>query len=160
MVVALKLYLRYLELRYTSIKGGVEGDESEVIKQNTFSSCPNIENIYIDSGNLLAKPINVDAFKQNPLLRYFWIRSNNRVTGTLPDFGTSNFCIERSPLSQNVFDYNGKCINQYDKYKGVEQMLPFAKGISAKSINFDKNGEELNTHIWTAEGMLIHAILL
>ena len=24
-------------------------------------------------------------------------------------------------------------------------MLPFAKGISAKSINFDKNGEELNT---------------
>ena len=70
---------------------------------------------------------------------------NHPYLGTLPDFGTSNFCIERSPLSQNVFDNNGKCINQYDKYKGVEQMLPFAKGISAKSINFDKNGEELNT---------------
>ena len=70
---------------------------------------------------------------------------NHAYLGTLPDFGTSNFCIERYPLSQNVFDYNGKCVNQYDKYKGVEQMLPFAKGISAKSINFDKNGEELNT---------------
>ena len=54
--------LTYLELRYTSIKGGVEGDESEVIKQNTFSSCPNIENIYIDSGNLLAQEINFNAF--------------------------------------------------------------------------------------------------
>ena len=70
---------------------------------------------------------------------------NHQYLGTLPDFGTSNFCIERSPLSQNVFDYNGKCVNQYDKYKGVEQMLPFAKGISAKSISFDKNGEEVNT---------------
>ncbi|MFL2601807.1 MAG: sugar phosphate isomerase/epimerase family protein [Flavobacteriaceae bacterium] len=70
---------------------------------------------------------------------------NHPQLGTLPDFGTSNFCIERSQLSQNVFDYSGKCINQYDKYKGVEQMLPFAKGISAKSINFDKNGEEVNT---------------
>ena len=53
---------------------------------------------------------------------------NHAYLGTLPDFGTSNFCIERYPLSQNVFDYNGKCVNQYDKYKGVEQMLPFAKG--------------------------------
>ena len=70
---------------------------------------------------------------------------NHQYLGTLPDFGTSNFCIERSPLSQNVFDYNGKCVNQYDKYKGVEQMLPFDKGISAKSISFDKNGEEVNT---------------
>ena len=70
---------------------------------------------------------------------------NNPHLGTLPDFGTSNFCVERSQLSQNVFDYSGKCVNQYDKYKGVEEMLPFAKGISAKSINFDKNGEEVNT---------------
>ena len=81
--------LEDLDLRYTGVKGGEPGDESEVIKLNTFSSCPNIKNIYIDSAKLLAQEINVDAFKQNPLLRYFWIRSNNRVTGTLPDFGAN-----------------------------------------------------------------------
>ena len=78
-----------LDLRYTSIKGGVSGDESEVIKQSTFANCPNLTNIYIDSGNLLQQEINVDAFKQNPNLRYFWIRSSNRVTGSLPDFGAN-----------------------------------------------------------------------
>ena len=78
-----------LDLRYTSVKGGQSGDESEVIKQSTFANCPNIQNIYIDSGNLLQQEINVDAFKQNPALRYFWIRSSNRVTGSLPDFGAN-----------------------------------------------------------------------
>ena len=78
--------LTKLDLRYTGIKGGVEGDESEVIKQNTFSSCPNLQLIYIDSPNLLTGEINTDAFKLNQQLVYFWIRSNNRVTGNLPDF--------------------------------------------------------------------------
>ena len=41
--------------------------------------------------------------------------------------------------------YSPNCLNQYDKYKGVEEMLPYAKGISAKSINFDNNGNETNT---------------
>ena len=75
-----------LDLRYTDIKGGVEGDESEVIKQNTFSSCPNLANIYIDSNSLLQQEINFNAFKLNSQLNYLWIRSNNRVTGILPDF--------------------------------------------------------------------------
>ena len=65
--------------------------------------------------------------------------------GTLPDFGTLNFCIERAQSKDPKQIYSSKCVNQYDKYKGVEQMLPYAKGISAKSINFNKNGEEENT---------------
>ena len=32
----------------------MSGDESEVIKQSTFASCPNLTNIYIDSGNLFS----------------------------------------------------------------------------------------------------------
>lgn len=55
--------------------------------------------------------------------------------GTLPDFG--NFCIEQ--------DEKGNCINEYDRYLGIEEMLPFAKGISAKSFNFDSNGEVIET---------------
>jgi len=51
--------------------------------------------------------------------------------GTLPDFG--NFCISRK---------DGKCIEEYDRYKGVEELMPFAKGVSAKSGKFDANGLE------------------
>ena len=54
--------------------------------------------------------------------------------GTLPDFG--NFCIERE---------NRECINEYDRYQGVKELMPFAKGVSAKSHKFDENGNETNT---------------
>lgn len=56
--------------------------------------------------------------------------------GTLPDFG--NFCVKRD----GVGHWDGKCIEQYDKYKGVEEMMPFAKGVSAKSYEFDADGNE------------------
>jgi sugar phosphate isomerase/epimerase len=54
--------------------------------------------------------------------------------GALPDFG--NFCIEMGP--------NG-CINEYDKYIGIAELMPYAKGVSAKSNEFDANGEEVNS---------------
>ena len=41
--------------------------------------------------------------------------------GTLPDFG--NFY-------------------EYDRYQGVEELMPFAKGVSAKSYDFDDEGNE------------------
>ena len=86
--------LKYLDLRYTSIKGGAPGiadaSQTEVITSSTFFSCPNVDHIMIDSGNLLEKPINVDAFKQNTKLYYFWFRSYGRVSGSLPDFSANN----------------------------------------------------------------------
>ncbi len=57
--------------------------------------------------------------------------------GTLPDFG--NFCLKRESGEQ----WGVKCIEEYDKYKGVEEMMPFAKAVSAKSYDFDDTtGEE------------------
>ncbi|ADV49042.1 Xylose isomerase domain-containing protein TIM barrel [Cellulophaga algicola DSM 14237] len=56
--------------------------------------------------------------------------------GTLPDFG--NFCIKRKDGSV----YNGECAEEYDMYKGVQELMPFAKGVSAKSYNFDAEGNE------------------
>lgn len=56
--------------------------------------------------------------------------------GTLPDFG--NFCIKRDSGGP----WGGKCIEEYDKYKGVEELMPFAKGVSAKSYDFDADGNE------------------
>jgi hypothetical protein len=46
--------------------------------------------------------------------------------GTLPDFG--NFRLD-----------DGK---EYDKYKGVAEMMPYAKAVSAKSFDFDEKGDE------------------
>ncbi len=56
--------------------------------------------------------------------------------GTLPDFG--NFCIRRNDPA----DYRAGCAEMYDIYKGVTELMPFAKAVSAKSHNFDANGNE------------------
>ncbi len=64
---------------------------------------------------------------------------NKKNVGTLPDFG--NFCIKRAEGDI----YSGKCIEEYDRYKGVQEMLPFAKGVSAKTYDFDTNGNCIET---------------
>ncbi len=61
---------------------------------------------------------------------------NMKNCGTLPDFG--NFCIEREGGEM----WGTPCIKEYDKYKGVKEMLPYAKAISAKSYDFDAEGNE------------------
>ncbi|MCF8274046.1 MAG: sugar phosphate isomerase/epimerase [Flavobacteriaceae bacterium] len=56
--------------------------------------------------------------------------------GTLPDFG--NWCIKRKDGAQW-----GECLEEYpDKYQGIEMMLTAAKAVSAKSYDFDENGNE------------------
>jgi sugar phosphate isomerase/epimerase len=52
--------------------------------------------------------------------------------GTLPDFG--NFCIK---------DSDSGCAESYDRYKGVAELMPFAKAVSAKSNNFNTAGDEV-----------------
>jgi sugar phosphate isomerase/epimerase len=49
--------------------------------------------------------------------------------GTLPDFG--NF-------------------GDYDRYQGIKDLIPFAKGVSAKSYDFDKDGNETSTDFFKA----------
>ncbi len=56
--------------------------------------------------------------------------------GTLPDFG--NFCIKR----KNGSLYDGPCDIEYDKYKGMKDLMPYAKAVSAKSYDFDQFGNE------------------
>lgn len=59
--------------------------------------------------------------------------------GTLPDFG--NFCVRREKGDM----WESKCVEWYDRYKGTTEILPFAKGISAKSYDFDANGNCVET---------------
>jgi sugar phosphate isomerase/epimerase len=64
---------------------------------------------------------------------------NKPNVGTLPDFG--NFCVKR----EGGKVWEGKCIQEYDRYKGVSEMIPYAKGASAKTYDFDENGDCVET---------------
>mgnify|MGYP001168271229 CR=1 FL=1 len=68
---------------------------------------------------------------------------NSDFVGTLPDFGNHGFCMKRERL--DLGNLTKPCDQQYDKYEGVEELLPFAKGISAKSHEFDDKGNDINT---------------
>ena len=59
--------------------------------------------------------------------------------GSLPDFG--NFCVRSG--SKKLSDWGGLngCAVEYDKYKGVSELLPYARSVSAKSINFNDEGD-------------------
>jgi sugar phosphate isomerase/epimerase len=54
--------------------------------------------------------------------------------GTLPDFG--NFCLKRE---------KDACVEMYDRYKGTEELMKYAKGVSAKTYDFDAQGNCVET---------------
>jgi sugar phosphate isomerase/epimerase len=91
----------------------------------------------------LAVPMNLNIVVENhgsDSSKGFWVASimkevNMANVGTLPDFG--NFCITH-PWGTT----QDGCDNEYDRYKGIEEMLPFAKGVSAKTYDFDEKGEQ------------------
>jgi sugar phosphate isomerase/epimerase len=70
----------------------------------------------------------------------FWLSTvmknvGKKNVGTLPDF--NNFCLTR--------DAKNKCIEEYDKYKGTYEMMTYAKAVSAKSMDFDAQGNCIET---------------
>lgn len=76
-----------------------------------------------------AKPLNMNVIVENHgelSSNGKWLSETIRMTGmsncgTLPDFG-------------NFYDY--------DRYQGVTEMMPLAKAVSAKSYDFDAEGNE------------------
>ncbi|MGF1672041.1 MAG: sugar phosphate isomerase/epimerase family protein [Balneolaceae bacterium] len=61
--------------------------------------------------------------------------------GTLPDFG--NFRISEDEV--------------YDRYEGTEKLMPYAKGVSAKSHDFDSQGNETSTDFYKMMQIVINA---
>lgn len=66
---------------------------------------------------------------------------NNPRCGTLPDFGNFNLGL-------------GK---QYDRYKGVTELMPYAKAVSAKSHDFDAEGNEIHTDYFKIMKIVVDA---
>jgi len=60
---------------------------------------------------------------------------NHPMCGTLPDFG--NYCMDWSRADEPDA--------WYDRYKGTKELMPFAKAVSAKSHEFDEQGNETKT---------------
>lgn len=60
-------------------------------------------------------------------------RVDHPRVGTLPDFG--NFRIGGGPGQ----------VQEYDRYQGVQELMPYARGVSAKSHEFDAQGNEVRT---------------
>ena len=61
--------------------------------------------------------------------------------GTLPDFG--NF----------ILDWGTR--EEYDRYTGVNELMPYAKAVSAKSHDFDKDGNEIHTNYEKMIGIVL-----
>lgn len=59
---------------------------------------------------------------------------DSKRVGTLPDFG--NFVINRQTGEE------------FNRYEGVRLLMPYAKGVSAKSHEFDEEGNEVNTDFY------------
>lgn len=61
--------------------------------------------------------------------------------GTLPDF-------ENFQISEDV---------EYDRYRGVAKLMPFAQAVSAKSLMFNKAGDETRTDFSRMMGIVLDA---
>jgi sugar phosphate isomerase/epimerase len=66
---------------------------------------------------------------------------NHPQGGTLPDFG--NFRIQGEEW--------------YNRYKGVKELMPYAKAVSAKSHDFDSQGNEINTDYYKMMNIVLDA---
>ena len=92
-----------------------------------------------------AAPLNINVIVENhgritsniPLLMQAINGSQKSNCGTLPDFG--NFCLAEEGYG-SIF--NGACSDSYDPYLGVKEMMTRAFGVSAKSNDFDSEGNE------------------
>ncbi len=66
---------------------------------------------------------------------------NHSRFGTLPDFG--NFKIQEDEW--------------YDRYLGMKELMPYAKAVSAKSHEFDDEGNEINTDFYKMMNIVLDA---
>ncbi|SHG76694.1 sugar phosphate isomerase/epimerase family protein [Flagellimonas flava] len=95
-------------------------------KLSTYAKDKNVNIIVENHGGLSSK---------GALLANVFKEVNMENCGTLPDFG--NFCITWGEWPE--------CLEWYDRYKGMEEIMPYAKAVSAKSHDFDENGDEVHS---------------
>ena len=111
-------------------KKWMEYSSDSLTKLSEFSKDFNINVIVENHGSLSSNA---------ELLMQVINNVNLKNCGTLPDFG--NFCIQR--IEGDL--YESTCVKEYDRYKGVKEMMPKAFAVSAKSNSFNNKGDEVYT---------------
>ena len=102
----------------------IKGNSPEVLEEGKKLASDGLRRL-----SEYAKPLNMNVIVENHgglSSNGKWLAETIRMTGmsncgTLPDFG-------------NFYDY--------DRYQGVTEMMPLAKAVSAKSYDFDAEGNE------------------
>jgi len=117
------------------------GSEKEVAKNATES---------LSALGQFSKPFNIGIIVENHggySSNAKWLvdvikNSEQSNVGTLPDFG--NFCVRSK--ADELSDWGSSsegCEYEYDRYLGVEEMMPYARSVSAKSYEFDNDGNSI-----------------
>ncbi len=112
-----------------NLAGGIEKEEAAKAAVDSLEQLSD----YAKGANINILVENHGGFSSNgEWMSQVFSNVKHENCGTLPDFG--NFCITK--------DKNRNCLEAYDRYKGMKELLPFAKAVSAKSYDFDANGNE------------------
>jgi sugar phosphate isomerase/epimerase len=116
-----------------SIRVNTEGTDDPNIWKNTVIDGLKKLSAYAATKNINVIAENHRGLSSNADLLMEAIQNVDMANcGTLPDFG--NWCIRSK---------NDECIEEYhDYYHGIKLMMKTAKGVSAKSYNFDEAGQE------------------
>jgi sugar phosphate isomerase/epimerase len=110
------------------VNAGGGGDEGEKMKRAADSLVKLAEYGGKSKINVIVENHGGSSSKGDWLAGVMKLANNPRV-GTLPDFG--NFHLGDGQW--------------YDRYKGVAELMPFAKAVSAKSHEFNEAGDEVRT---------------
>ena len=148
------------EMNCHSVRVNLRGSDDD-LSQWTQNSIENLSKLCE-----YAKPLNINVIVENhggfssnaDYLVNVIDNVNHENVGTLPDFG--NFCIKQDPKKSEeiskLFIQGGKkdstrpptlydtCAERFDMYDGIEKLMKFAKGVSAKTHGFDSNGNDVD----------------
>lgn len=126
---------RYLDCTAIRINLHGEGTKAEWKKHSTETLSALCE--FSDDFNINILVENHGGFSSDATLLTDVMRAvDHPRCGTMPDFG--NFCVRRRDGDM----WESPCVEQYDIYKGVAELMPYAGAVSAKSFNFDEQGNE------------------
>ena len=116
---------KYLGCQTIRVNARGEGSSQEVSKAAIEGLSSLSERAARDGVNVVVE--NHGGYSSNGQWLARVIRSVDMPNcGTLPDFGNFNISNQES----------------YDRYKGMKELMPYAKGVSAKTYDFDDQGNE------------------
>ncbi|MEM9837111.1 MAG: sugar phosphate isomerase/epimerase family protein [Bacteroidota bacterium] len=124
---------KFLGCHSIRVNAATDGDFEEGMKAATEGLHALSEYAAKEDINIIVE--NHGGFSSNGLwLSKVIAGTGMRNCGTLPDFG--NFCVEKG---------EDGCADEYDRYQGVTELMPYAKAVSAKTHDFDEAGNEVHS---------------